>query len=713
MGCGASTASLAKDLQTYRDEVQELQKQLKESEASREELQRRLFKVSSPSSAAGSAGTEDADSTVIAKDRVFLQVEESPNSGSPLHEASAAAPPDLIPTKSTPAAEGNSKVEEVLTDRPEAHIDSVLPQETPKMDKEQVTQQKEAKEIEQKDPGEQVVEGVQQKVREEENQNEEKAKDTDKKNATEDKVQLPGEVVHEGETCEAAETALPKALAEESDKGSSTCTPASVSKQPALTCSQCFCEAAELHQDPTDLQRYCEKCWIEYYGQPPTRNELQPLVAVEVHETWAEELLAQAWSEQILPGWPPPLAHGSTFSADGSEEHWADIKIRIRRDICGPHAREQTTSDRPTSGEVLAGRYRMSHVVGEGHFTKAFLAHDLKEDKPVCVKRHRSLSVEALADLYVLGRRMEEVDVGGKAFPKLVDAFYDVAGFTVEALLEGVNCLSKAQSKPNFFMDLRSLKVVATGTLSGLALLDQAGIVHNDIKPDNLMWIEGDGSSSSSSSGPRVKIVDFGCARLDHREENGRNWALAEGGAGHLGKWAPEMCLRLPITHRGDVWGLAVSLCELYCGRCVWRSESDTAEVVLTQGLGLCNLRDGVPASLLRRSPLDVRVMYSPAPRHWPLRRTGRGQMETLRPSRWGLDQVLGHGWQDTDKVELGQLLLAALVLDPTFRPSASQLLKSCSFAVTKSSEGADDEDADDEVELPAKSQEVTSTATV
>eukprot|EP00930_Biecheleria_cincta_P032899 TRINITY_DN22791_c0_g1_i1.p1 TRINITY_DN22791_c0_g1~~TRINITY_DN22791_c0_g1_i1.p1 ORF type:complete len:652 (+),score=136.90 TRINITY_DN22791_c0_g1_i1:127-2082(+) len=651
MGCGASTASLAQDLQRYRDEVAELQKQLKESEANREELQRRSHKISSPSSGAGGAGIEDADSTIIAKDRVVLQVEESPISGSPQHEGSAV-PPELISLpKFTPTAERQSQ-------------------------EEKADAQQEMK-VEKKDTCEQVVE-----------------------------VQLPGEVVHEGETCEAPESGIRKDLAEESDKAS-TCTPAS--KPPTAICSQCFCEAAELYQDPTDLQRYCENCWIEYYGRPPLRNELQPLVGVEVHETWAEELLAQAWSEQILPGWPPPLVQGRGDSMDGGEEQWADIKIRIRQDICGPHAREQTTSDRPSSGEVLAGRYRVSHVVGEGHFTKAFLAHDLKEDKPVCVKRHRNLSVEALADLYVLGRRMEKVDVGGRSFPKLIDAFYDVAGFTVEALLEGQNCLSKAQSKPNFFMELKSLKVVATGALSGLALLDQAGIVHNDIKPDNLMWIEGDGSSSSFC--PRVKIVDFGCARLDQREENGRNWALAEGGAGHLGKWAPEMCLRLPITHRGDIWGIAVALCELYCGRCVWRSEADTAEVVLAQGLSLCNLRDGVPASLLRRSPLDVRALYSPAPRHWPLRRTGHGQMETLRPSRWGIEQVLGHAWQDTDKVEFGQLLVAALVLDPAFRPSASQLLKSCRFAATKSSEGTDDED-DDEVELPATSQ-VTSAAPV
>merc|ERR1719440_2235645 len=119
-----------------------------------------------------------------------------------------------------------------------------------------------------------------------------------------------------------------------------------------------------------------------------------------------------------------------------------------------------------------------------------------------------------------------------------------------------------------------------------------------------------DPASAPPDRQPKVRIVDFGCARLDQREEPGRNWSLAEGGAGHLGKWSPEMVLRLPISHRGDVWGVAISLCELHCGRAVWCNEGDTAEIVLAQLLGLCDLRAGVPASLLRRSPLDVRKLY-------------------------------------------------------------------------------------------------------
>lgn len=172
-----------------------------------------------------------------------------------------------------------------------------------------------------------------------------------------------------------------------------------------------------------------------------------------------------------------------------------------------------------------------------------------------------------------------------------------------------------------------------------------------------------------------VRIVDFGCARLDQREEHGRNWSLAEGGAGHLGKWSPEMTLRLPITHRGDVWGLAISLCELHCGRCVWRNEADTAEVVLAQSMGLCNLHEGLPSSLMRRSPLDIRQLYTPAPRHFPLRRNALGQLEALQPMQYGLQQVIGEDWREAGKGQLQELLSAALIIDPMYRPTAAQLL--------------------------------------
>lgn len=451
----------------------------------------------------------------------------------------------------------------------------------------------------------------------------------------------------------------------------------------ASSCIQCGVEGEKLWLDSTDMNRYCSKCWADFYGEPPASRSahvLQHLVTVEVGDLWQEDNLSQLWSEGQLPGWPPPV-QPLTVPAATEPEVWTKVTLQLRRDVVGPHARETIQGDRPYNGEVLAGKYRVGRSVGEGHFTKAFLAEDTSTGTSVCLKRHRSLTVEALADLMVLGRRMDEVDLTGRLFPKLLDAFYDLVGYTVETLVEGKNCLAVLQRDKTFFQDLTNLQVVAHGGLNGLSYLDRAGVVHNDVKPDNIIWIQAPSCHGRPMESSSVQIVDFGCARLDQREDCGRNWSLAEGGAGHLGKWSPEMTLRLPITTRGDVWGIAVSLCELHCGRFVWHSEADTAEVVLAQALGLCGQRDGVPSSLLRRSPLDIRVLYTPAPLHLPLRRNGLGQLEALRPRHWGLEQVLGEGWRENGKAALGEFLQAALIMDPADRPSARQLLQTCGFA--------------------------------
>lgn len=451
----------------------------------------------------------------------------------------------------------------------------------------------------------------------------------------------------------------------------STCTLAAE----ATSCQQCGLEGQPLFLDQSDMNRYCEACWTEYYAHAPG-FEILPLVTVHAGTAWPDERLAQGWAENPLIGWPPPLPLASQMARRevGDPQAWSKVAVRVRREVVGPHSRDLHYTDLLQPGEVLAQRYAIGALVGEGHFTKAYLAEDLKAGTSVCLKRHRNLTVEGLTDLMALSRRMEEVDPDGQVFPRQLDAFYDLVGVTVESLIEGRNCLCVAQAEPRFFDKLDNLRVVARDALRGLTLLDRVGVVHNDVKPDNLLWVEGGGR------GPRVRIVDFGCARLDAREEPGRNWSLAEGGAGHLGKWSPEMALRLPISTRGDVWGVAVSLCELHCGRRVWRSEGDTAEVVVAQALGICGYQEGLPPSLLRRSPLDIRLFYSPAPRHFPLRRNALGILEMLMPARYGLEQVIGDCWWKTTKKDFGDLLSAALVMDPARRPSAAQLLQSCMF---------------------------------
>lgn len=433
----------------------------------------------------------------------------------------------------------------------------------------------------------------------------------------------------------------------------------------ATACKECGHNGVETFLDPSDQNIYCEGCWASFYHQPPAPLP-SALVDVQVVGVWDEKRLVEQWRGSTLPGWPPRAETAEPLRDPGAEI-WSSVSLRVRRDIVGPNAREHVANWGPSPGDVLAERYQCEGLIGQGHFTKAFLANDLQSGSLVCLKKHHQLPVETLADLMVVGRRLREVDPEGHVFPRLIDAFYDLFGYTVEGLIEGRNCLAMAATFPGFFTDSQHLHLLAQGCLRGLSLLELAGIVHNDMKPDNLMWV-------TAESRPLVKIVDFGCARLDMREEPGRNWSLAEGGAGHMGKWSPEMALRLPITHKGDVWGLAISLCELYSGRAVWRNEDDTAEVVLAQSIGLCGLH-GVPSSLLSRSQLDILQLYTPPPCHLPVRTNELGELQALAPVNLGLDQVLGEGWRTSPSKLFGEFLESALVIDPEHRPSASQLL--------------------------------------
>ena len=157
---------------------------------------------------------------------------------------------------------------------------------------------------------------------------------------------------------------------------------------------------------------------------------------------------------------------------------------------------------------------------------------------------------------------------------------------------------------------LANLQFVAFDTLLGLSVLESAGVIHNDIKADNLVWVRSAGMEV-------IKIIDFGCARPEGGEAPGPR-----------SRWPPEVLLGGPATHKLDIWSLAVTVREL----AGWKIKANTHEAVMAQALSICQ-----PGAV---------------------------------------DEVLGEGWQLSEKAGLGQLLNMALVRDPSMRASAAQLLQ-------------------------------------
>ena len=99
---------------------------------------------------------------------------------------------------------------------------------------------------------------------------------------------------------------------------------------------------------------------------------------------------------------------------------------------------------------------------------------------------------------------------------------------------------------------------------------------------------------------------------------------------------------------------------------------------MLAQALGLVTAKAGLPEKLLRRSPLDIRQLYTPSPAYFPVQRMGVAphvRFKELRPATWGLSCVLGDEtkWDATKKL-LADYVLTAMALDPEDRPHAVDL---------------------------------------
>ena len=100
---------------------------------------------------------------------------------------------------------------------------------------------------------------------------------------------------------------------------------------------------------------------------------------------------------------------------------------------------------------------------------------------------------------------------------------------------------------PSHPLPLREMVTVGIKLCSALAVAHDAGIVHSDIKPDNILW----------RAGPEPLLSDFGSARIEaitrHRHD-----------IGFTPLWAPPWIPARPADRAGDIWSLAASLIWLH-----------------------------------------------------------------------------------------------------------------------------------------------------
>ncbi len=237
-------------------------------------------------------------------------------------------------------------------------------------------------------------------------------------------------------------------------------------------------------------------------------------------------------------------------------------------------------------GEVIAGRYELAEVLGSGGMSSVYRAHDTLLERDVALKvlhEHHHEDEE-----FVERFRREARAVARLSHPNIVTVidrgedqgrqfivFEHVVGDTLKDVLDRGR------------LDVQDALEITIAVARGLAFAHAHGIVHRDVKPQNVL-LNADGEP---------KVTDFGIARsLDVEGVTQSGTVL--GTSNYI---APEQATGQPVSAQTDVYSLGVVLFELLTGEVPFEGESFVA-------VAMQHVHEAPPSLLDRRADVPMRV---------------------------------------------------------------------------------------------------------
>lgn len=212
------------------------------------------------------------------------------------------------------------------------------------------------------------------------------------------------------------------------------------------------------------------------------------------------------------------------------------------------------------------GPYEIVAPLGAGAMGEVYRARDPRLARDVAIK---ILPSSVAADPDRIRRFETEARALGQLnHPNILSVYefgvYDGSPCIVSELVEGATLRQHLAGGPVPL--LKALKF-ALQIANGLAAAHERGIVHRDLKPENLVITRDE----------RVKILDFGVAKLREAVTLGADWTRARTAAvgrtepgvvlGTLGYMSPEQVRAQPVDHRSDIFSLGTILYEMVTGR--------------------------------------------------------------------------------------------------------------------------------------------------
>jgi hypothetical protein len=221
-------------------------------------------------------------------------------------------------------------------------------------------------------------------------------------------------------------------------------------------------------------------------------------------------------------------------------------------------------------GQVIAGLYRLHARLGAGATGVIYEALRLSDRAPVAVKLLRAAVAQDTVASDRLAREAEALRLTWH--PNVVELYDhghlpDGSTYMVMELLKGETLATRLARQQR--MTPREVVPILEQICDALAAVHAAGVIHRDLKPSNLYLCERTDLRSSNNwipkdpTAPRVKIFDFGIARVEWAETRITNIGTPLGTPGYM---APEQEAGETVDKRSDVFALGAVLYECLTG---------------------------------------------------------------------------------------------------------------------------------------------------